>query len=74
MNSAGKEKLAGTIGQVIINLLARQTSTISLNWKDSTAMLTKEASVESSAENAEVEHKTTIRTSNRAKKFQQLGM
>ena len=69
MNSAGKEKLVGTIGQVITNLLARQTSNISLNWKeDSTAMPTKEASVESSAENAEVEHKTTVRTSNRAKK------
>ena len=58
MNSAGKEKLAGTIGHVITNFLARQTSSISLNWKEaSTAMPTKEATVESSTENAEVEHK-----------------
>lgn len=70
MNSAGKEKLAGTIGHVITNILAGQTSSISLNWKQaSSATPTKEATVDSSTENAEVEHKTAVRASNRAKKF-----
>jgi hypothetical protein len=70
MSSAGIEKLAGTIGQVITNFLARQTSSISLNWKEaSTATPTKEATVEPSTENAEVEHKTAVRASNREKKI-----
>jgi hypothetical protein len=49
MNSAGKEKLAGTIGQVIANFSALQTSSISLNWKEaSSATPNKEVTVKSS--------------------------
>jgi len=70
MNSAGKETLAGTICQIITNFSAIQTSSSSLNWEEaSSATPTKEATVKSSTECAEVEHKTTIRASNRAKKI-----
>ena len=70
MNSAGKEKLAQAIGHIITNFSSRQTSRISLNWKeDSTATPTKEATLESSRENAELELKTAVRTSNRTKKI-----
>jgi hypothetical protein len=70
MNSAGKEKLAGTLGQVIKNSLVPETSNISLNWKEASfATPTKGATVESSTENAEVEYKTAVRASNRAKKI-----
>jgi hypothetical protein len=70
MNSAGKEKLAGTLGQFITNFWIPKTSNISLNWKEaSSATPTKGVTVESSTENAEVEHKTVVRASNRAKKI-----
>jgi hypothetical protein len=70
MNSAGKEKLAGTLGQVITNSLVPETSNISLNWKETSSTTpTKGATVESSTENAEVENKTAVRVSNRAKKI-----
>jgi hypothetical protein len=70
MNSAGKEKLAGNLGQVITNFWVPKTSNISLNWKEAfSATPTKGAIVESSTENAEVEHKTAVRASNRMKKI-----
>jgi lysophospholipase L1-like esterase len=70
MNLAGKEKLARTIGHVITNFFAKQTSSISLNWKEaSTATTTKDATVDSCTGNAEAEHKTEIRASNRVKKI-----
>jgi hypothetical protein len=68
-NSAGKQKLAGTTGQVIASFSASQTSSISLNWEDaSSATPNKEVTVKSSAECAGVEHKTATRASNRVKK------
>jgi hypothetical protein len=52
MNSAGKERLAGTIGLVITNFLAKQTHSISLNWKEASPVTpSKEATVEVSTEN-----------------------
>lgn len=70
LNSAGKEKLIGTIGQVIKNSLATQTSSISQNWKEaSSATPNREATVEAITEYAEVEHKNAVRASNRAKKI-----
>ena len=70
LNSAGKEKLTETIGQVIKTFLATHTSSISLNWKAaSSATPNREATVEASTENAEVEHKNAVRASNRAKKI-----
>jgi hypothetical protein len=67
MSSAGKEKLAGTLGQVTTNFWISKTSNISINGKEvSSATPTKEATVESSTE---VEHKTAVRASNRAKKI-----
>jgi hypothetical protein len=70
MNLAGKEKLAGTVGHAITNFLTKQTSSISLNCKEaSTATTTKEATVDPHTGNAEAEHKTEIRASNRVKKI-----
>jgi hypothetical protein len=70
MNSTGKEKLAQAIGLVITNFSTQQTSRISLKWKEvSTATPTKEDTLESSSENADIELKTAVRTSNRTKKF-----
>jgi hypothetical protein len=70
MNSAGKEKLAQAIRHVITNFLTQQTSHISLNWKEvPTATPTKEATLESSRENADIKLKTAVRTSNRTKKI-----
>ena len=37
MNSAGKDKLAWNIGQVIANFSATQTSSISLNWEEASS-------------------------------------
>jgi len=70
MNSAGKEKLTGTLGQVITNPSETQTSSISLNWKEaSPATPNNEATVKSSTACDEVECKTAIRASNRTKKI-----
>jgi hypothetical protein len=70
MNSAGKEKLAQAIGLVITNFSIWQTFCISLKWKEvSTATPTKKDTLESSSENADIELKTAVRTSNRTKKI-----
>ena len=69
MNSAGKEKLARNIGQVITHSLTAQTSSISLNWEEASSIIpNKEALVQPSTESADDEHKTVIRASDRTKK------